>query len=148
MLRSNHKRVAQAVVVRADPDRVTASAGDQRHHGRGGDPRLVAEQEHDPVGVLAHPGESGADRGGAAVAEVGVDHDVDAGEVDGLAHRVCGPAESHDDLVEGRRPRGGEGGVEQRRSAVGKQLLGPPQATRATGRKHEGSDGHEAWSAR
>ena len=119
MLPIEPQRVTEPVVVGTDADGVATGAGHQRVDRVDGDTRLVAEQQHDPLRIVAHVRQCRPDRGGAAVAEVRVEHGVGAGQVDADLHLLRGPAERDDHLVERRLPGRGQGGVEQRRATEG-----------------------------
>ncbi len=106
----------------------------------GGDSGLVAEHQHQRVGLFVDGGKGGRDRGRAALAEAVVLDDGGAAQVDALADLGGAPADHAQQLVEVAGARGGEHVVEQRRVAVGQQLLRGPEPLGAAGGEDEAGD--------
>jgi hypothetical protein len=137
------ERVTEAVVVGADGQLRGPGPRHERRDGRRVHQRLVAQEQHDPLGRRIDHGKRRRDRRGAPGVVHVVAYDIAATEVDGLQHLVRASTDGHHDLVEPAPAHGGKGGVEQRPVADRQQLLGSAQAAGAAGGEHETGDGHQ-----
>ena len=113
------------VLVAADgEDGPLGTPGQQGVDGLGGDPRLVAEHQHQDLRALVDGAQGSGDRGRAALAEVGVLDRLGARQVHPAAHLAGAAAQGDDQLVEAAVAGGRERVVEQRPGPVREQLLG------------------------
>ncbi len=138
------QRVAEAVVVLTDPDRMAMRRGLQLLDGLDADAGLVTEEQHDPAGLARQRGERRTDRGGAALAVVAVLDHLHAGQVDLLADTVGGTTDDHHDGCAGGVAGDGQGDVEDGGAVEREQLLGLAEPPRGARREDDGRDGHEA----
>ena len=120
--------------------RGVAAAREKRSYGLRADPGLVAQHQHEHVGVRVDGAERGGDGGRAPLAEVPVLDDLDAFEVNACAHVVGGATDHADQLVERAGARVVEHVVEQRTAVVRKQLLGGAEALRPAGGEDQAGD--------
>jgi hypothetical protein len=134
------ERVAAAVVVEAGGKRSLATPGEERGNRSGRHTGLVAEQEDEHLGSGVDGAERSGDRRRAARAELAVLDDVEAAQVDGLPDRLRAAAQDAEELVERAGPGSLQGVIEERRAAVGQQLLRLPETTRPAGGEHETGD--------
>jgi len=129
--------MAAPVVVRARGQRGLAAARQELGDGRGADAGLVAQHQDQHLAARIDRGPGGGDRRRAALAEVVVLDDLDAGEIDSCLDLVRATADDAYQLVERARPGGAQYVLEQRRRTVWQQLLGLPKAFRAACGEHQ-----------
>ena len=119
--------MAEAVVVLTHADAGPTGLAEQRKDHLDADAGLVSQQQYDAFGRLVDLGQCAADRGGAAGLEVGIEGDVETGQVNALPDLRCGAPERDHHLGQSGRACGAERGRKQRAAVVLQQLLGPAQ---------------------
>jgi hypothetical protein len=150
------QRVASAVAVGAGGQRRVAAPRQQGLDVGHADAGLVAEHEHEHIAALVDVVERRRDRGRAARAVVGVLHDLGRAQVHPAADLGRGAPDDAQQLVKRAAARGLEHVPQQRRTAIGQQLLGLPQPGGAAGGEHQPADpairaarrSHDGWAAR
>ncbi|MDJ0351844.1 hypothetical protein [Pseudarthrobacter sp. PH31-O2] len=103
----------------------------------GTDTRLVTKQQEHGARFRVESSDAGGDRGGTARPEVRVEHNLAACGVDRAPDLPGRASQDQHGLLKAAVPGDSKHGVEEHPRPVGKQLLGPAQAPRRSGRQDQ-----------